>query len=98
MLVLGLSWSSKNTNVGFSDNKLISDILLYPNPTNDFIYFNTENKFDKIKVIDEKGKEIAILEIQNGMIDLRKFNKGTYFLQNFCDDLNNETWKIIKVE
>lgn len=88
----------QESNIGFSENKLISDILLSPNPTNDFIYFNTENKCDKVKVIDEKGKEIAILDIQNGIIDLRQFYKGTYFLQNFCNDLNHETWKIIKVD
>lgn len=88
----------QESNVGLSENNLNSNFLISPNPTSDFIYFNYDNNCDKVRVINELGKEIDILEIKNGKIDLRQLSQGIYFINNYCHDTIKETWKIIKLD
>lgn len=73
-------------------------IIIYPNPTCDFVNFELQNKIvSKVCILDIKGKTIDELTINKdyGKIDLTRFNSGTYFLK-FYTNKGVYTIKIVK--
>ncbi|EPR70058.1 hypothetical protein ADIWIN_3921 [Winogradskyella psychrotolerans RS-3] len=67
-----------------SDIELQNDeVLLFPNPTKDFITFkNIEAEdYDSIKVYDSSGKEIQTLSpLNNNTLDVSALSKGLYYI------------------
>ncbi|MBG7613111.1 T9SS type A sorting domain-containing protein [Polaribacter sp. BAL334] len=79
-------------------NHSLKEFNLFPNPTNDIISWNSNLKFDKIKVISVTGA--ILLEINNpntNSIDLRNLNSGMYFVHFFQEKNQNSIKKIIKM-
>ena len=73
----GISTSIKKYTAG-------KDILLYPNPANDFINIKSENTITELKLYNFLGKEFS-LDINENSLKLQKlkladFEKGLYFL------------------
>jgi hypothetical protein len=60
--------------------ELADDIVIYPNPANDFIYFNTNNSIDKITVFAGDSKEIISVENPSAL-DISKLNPGLYCIK-----------------
>lgn len=85
--------------VSLNENQRKESISIYPNPVDDFIYFNTHlDEIAELKVYDVKG--IVVLEqskIRGGdkKIDLSSLRKGIYFV---CFKNNGKTTvsKVIK--
>ena len=63
--------------------KLVENIDIYPNPSNDIFNFYSKSNIESIKVFDYQGKVIYLKTINNnyGEIDLSKFKKGIYFIE-----------------
>lgn len=83
------------------DNNEINDVLIYPNPTSDFILLTCGAEFEpEIKIVDELGRivlEFESLDIEGNVItiDLRSLDTGVYFL--FYDSSRRQfVSKIIK--
>ncbi len=73
-------------------------LLFYPNPTSEIIYFDfTDNKIELIKIFDLTGKTIIKkTEIQqNETIDLSGFESGIYLI-SIQTDKEIFTTKIVK--
>jgi len=61
---------------GINDNQK-DDFVIFPNPTTDAIYLNTN--VSKAKIIDMQGKVFAV-STKNNRIDVRFLPSGTYML------------------
>ena len=76
-------------NIFIKDNEL-SDIKVYPNPTNGKLYYNFEEdqRNVHISLIDLSGKEIALkADYLNQMIEIPAYiNNGMYILSFQSDD------------
>ena len=72
------------------DNK---KYYLYPNPTNDLIYFNNISEKIPYIIFNNLGKVIKEGEIENNKLNIDGFKSGVYFLKN---TKTNEVFKIIK--
>ena len=73
---------SGNSVTGVSENS-INNLTIYPNPTNDKLYFKNIIKGDFIKIQDLNGREIYIEEVKSELveIDLTHYAcKGIYFV------------------
>ncbi len=63
---------------------IINDILIYPNPANNFISFKTKMNYSKISIVDLSGNEIfECLNnfSQKNQIDVSMLSKGAYLLK-----------------
>ena len=61
-------------------------ITIYPNPTTDFLHINLGNYFlesdvKNISIVDLKGSLVSKTEKFNSSIDIKKLEKGTYFVK-----------------
>lgn len=83
------NFTSINT-VGIEELTTISNISLYPNPANNFIYLNFESKEASplsINLYDISGKEVftekqdAQIGINNFSIDISAIDAGLYFIE-----------------
>ena len=79
------------SNLSLNENKL--DISLYPNPTSNYVYINSDIELEVI-VFDLLGKQVMRENI-NGRLDISCLEKGTYII-NLTDGINTSTHKIIK--
>jgi hypothetical protein len=83
--VVNYSSSKSNvvTNASIGLSEFLSSIILYPNPTENFV--TVEGDFQTIKnyiILDGIGKKISSgsLSIDSNQIDLTEFSKGTYLI------------------
>jgi len=60
---------------------LYDEILIYPNPINDYIYLGNIDSVKSIRVVDLLGKEfINIKEINSNQVNLSNLSIGAYFI------------------
>ena len=71
--------------VGVNEN-ILAPIALYPNPTSDFIYIETDVKTPIVKseLFSVLGKKLASFAKLQGRIDLSTYSSGTYILKHCC--------------
>ncbi len=89
-----------NTNI--SNTQYFPDIknnpTLFPNPTNNIITINYENKIDKISLTDINGKTIKIFpSIVNRTISIADIQKGIYVLELVSNNIKYNL-KVIKTD
>ncbi|MDD3692274.1 MAG: T9SS type A sorting domain-containing protein, partial [Bacteroidales bacterium] len=82
-------------------NNIENNIVIVPNPANDLISINCENKehiIRNISLYDMYGKKILFMEVDSYSIDvhLSDISKGVYFLSCQMQDGKSITQKIIK--
>ena len=67
----------------------LRDIFLniYPNPSNDIIYLNSEILVDNIRVIDALGKEMNGYSFNNKILNVNALSSGVYFIQIEFNDV-----------
>ena len=73
-----------NDNVGLNSSNLYRHISIFPNPTKDQVYIQTENcKFGNITIFDLSGRGIFLKTIQSNAesVDISSFAKGVYIIQ-----------------
>ena len=75
---------------------LSSGILIYPNPSSDYvnIFLPDKNKTNKILLFDVEGKLVLEQELQNNQLNIKHLPIGTYILKTI--DSENNNYKIIK--
>lgn len=71
LIITGSTLSTNNFN---SEN-----INIYPNPVNDFLYFNNVKNMKSARVYNSLGQ--LVTETKEEKIDFRTFNNGIYILQ-----------------
>jgi hypothetical protein len=68
-----------------SSNRVVKskniEVLIYPNPTKDFLNIESDNIIDYIKITNNLGKTIFKEQPQNNQIDLSNLMSGFYLLQ-----------------
>ena len=70
-----------------------NEVKIYPNPTNDFLYFNSSQKIISIIIYNEIGQEIKrVNSVSENKIDLSNLKSGLYIIKFL--NMNNE--KIVK--
>lgn len=71
-------------SIGIDDND-DDDIIVYPNPSADFISIKTDIVIDKIEVINILGEILYYNDKNSNMIDVSNLNPGTYYLRILSD-------------
>ena len=79
------------TNIEFEKNT----ISIYPNPTTDKIYLNSDLKINTVEVYDVMNK-LVVKQTNFNMIDLKQCAAGIYFLKTYAEQGLIITKKIIK--
>lgn len=63
------------------DNSNQKSLTIFPNPFSDYLYFESNNKISKIKIIDITGKLIYQSFVKNENINLSFLKQGIYIAQ-----------------
>lgn len=76
-----------------------SDLLIYPNPVNDYLYIESSNQLlynMPYKLLNVVGKEVVfgVFESEKFSLDLKNLSPGTYFLK--IGESPQKTFKVIK--
>ena len=69
----------------------LDNIVLYPNPANDKLYFENTTEEKSITFFDLNGRIIKKLKTNEQNIDVSNFKTGLYFVE-----INGQTKKFIK--
>ena len=72
----------EGSTLGVAENNL-GNFMMYPNPTNDFIRFNSVNADDKIKsvtIYDVTGKVVKKDTASNNSVSVQELQNGTYVI------------------
>ncbi len=66
------------------EEELLTKVIMYPNPTTDFIKIEGENNIKKIVIYNEIGQFLENVEIRNNtdtIINIKHLKKGIYFVR-----------------
>ena len=64
------------------DKILENELIIYPNPFSDIIYFNSPEKFKKVSVYNGFGQIILDKRLnEKNELNLSEFSAGTYYLE-----------------
>jgi len=76
-------WSFTTKENTYIENVNISDVKIYPNPTDEILYIKSNFNIDYVKIIDLTGKEVYYTnKIKNEYkIETNKFKQGIYFIE-----------------
>lgn len=86
------NYDGKSSNIA---SNTIKQLEMFPNPTNNILYLNTDLKLKTVSVINTIG-QISILEIHNNTIDVSMLLSGVYVIQIKDEKGNLHTNKFIK--
>ena len=95
--IIGILTQINQQTLEVSRFELNSDLLVYPNPTNSIIYFESSTILldEKISVFTMDGKQVLNSKIENdNSINLEKLSSGNYLIQFENKTINS--FKIIK--
>lgn len=82
--VLLLKFTTENLSSDiFNQNELV----LYPNPTQDFLYLKSSSNiiFDKFEIIDTTGKVLIQQKNNGNIIDVQTLENGVYFIYSYSN-------------
>ncbi len=68
------------------------NIVLYPNPSNDYIYIQNSKNYSKGEIYSVLGQKVADFQINSAPISIKELAIGTYFIKIDC----NKVLKFIK--
>ena len=86
----------KDSTLGLSESEERNIISIYPNPTTDYLYIESDLDIKDIQISDLNGRVINNLEFQDNKINLASLQTGIYFAK--ISDINGKilTKKIVK--
>lgn len=93
-IVNGVKSGNTNDSIILSNSpKLESNIKIYPNPSSDIVYIDTESKIDNLQIFSLEGNLVLTKCIPSNRaeIDLRSYPKGVYIMK-----VNSSIFKLIK--
>ncbi len=65
-----------------NNNQIDFSVILYPNPTNDnFIVSSNDNKINRIRIVDIRGRVVYDEFYYSGKVDISNLPKGTYVVE-----------------
>lgn len=73
-----------------------SEVIVFPNPTNDFLYIYSDIEFDHAIILNLIGNNYYQLLNGKHFIDLSEFSKGIYIIELFDKNGNFSNLKLIK--
>ncbi|ASK32246.1 secretion protein [Chryseobacterium sp. T16E-39] len=86
-------YTNNSVVLGTGEVKDMESLVIYPNPTSDFVTVKNEKIIDKIELSDAEGRKIS--EFKGiSTIDISKLLSGVYYLKI---DLKNEKTQIKKI-
>lgn len=98
VMFLTNSFKSVSTVTSISENQNKNDLIIYPNPAKDKIYYNISTfKVTKVELFSIDGKKENIkLDSQDFSIDTKGLDAGIYFLHLFSE--NNKIVKKVIIQ
>ncbi len=89
-----LTITLNNTISAYNDN---SKIMIFPNPTNHFLYLNSYDNFNSVEIYNENGRLMYFNKqhTKNIPIYVKDWSNGIYFLQATTKNGKNVVKKII---
>lgn len=84
------------SNLDVSEFELSNQIVLYPNPTTDYITIDSHFEIKELVLLDLKGKVLIQSTNPNSEISLGAFDSGIYMLKLIDENGNMTVNKIIK--
>jgi hypothetical protein len=87
--------------IGMAEDKSEPSILIYPNPSNSFVYLSSEQRMDnaKIRIYDVLGKTVLEKNSSDNYetsIDISSINPGFYFISIKFDNNASAIKKFVK--
>src|SRR5690606_35525972 len=80
-----------------TDNFLQANIKVYPNPTTDIVYFETEEQLQTYELYNMLGQRVKQGTLANSpQIDLSSFTSGTYFIKVITKAGDTGIFKVVK--
>lgn len=56
-------------------------LLIYPNPSNDYVYISTKDKINKVELFDLTGRLVLDFNHDSKKLDIRSLPKGIYYFK-----------------
>jgi hypothetical protein len=85
--------SSSSATLTITDDDLLDNIRVFPNPTMDFINIMSPDKYNA-EIFNATGQKL--ISTNKNKIDIRFISNGNYFLKIKDDNNNIKTFTIIK--
>lgn len=76
-------------------NHIASQILIYPNPTKDLIYIESNNTINAVKIFDTLGRLVLEQNNPSNQLDICNLSSGLLFVKIKIDN-GSLTKKVIK--
>lgn len=86
----------KNYNPSNSAEESLDDVILYPNPTSNYVKINSGLKISKVEISDMLGNSYPI-NFNENIVNIEKCPSGVYNLIIITDDKQVIRKKIIKI-
>ncbi len=90
--------NQKNTNLESRIKQAKSDITIFPNPTNEYVFIESGRKIIEIRVLDATGREVTAkaYNAQRITMDFQNIEIGVYYLNIYFTEGDFITRKVIK--
>jgi len=62
------------------------ELVMYPNPAQDQVYFQTQVAIDKIDIIDQSGRAVLSSTPSINRLDISQIDQGLYFVRIYTSD------------
>jgi len=72
-----------------------SSVVVYPNPTSDFLYINDNESYKSLQLLDEKGA--VIRQVKSTTVDLRELSSGLYYLRVMRKDGTTQVKQVLRM-
>ncbi|HBD25805.1 leucine-rich repeat domain-containing protein [Flavobacterium sp.] len=72
--------------LGVNNNETGSKILIYPNPVNDMLFFNTEENVIKVDVYDTTGRILSSNSVNDNKLNINDLQTGNYILKVYTEN------------
>ena len=79
-----------------TDDYLQANIKVYPNPTTDIVYFETEEPLQSYELYNMLGQQITQAMFNSHHIDLSSYPTGTYFIKVITQNGDTGMFKVVK--
>ena len=73
-----------------------NDVMVFPNPSSDFLQIVTTQEIKKVLVVDQNGKEMKRFVPSNNLYDIRELASGVYTIILTFNDNATKYIKIVK--
>lgn len=86
---------TSNCTLSLQENQLLNTISIYPNPVEDILYIQTNEKVLKVEIYDISGRILSSNSVSNNKFDLSELITGNYILKLYTEKGITNT-KIVK--